>query len=733
MAISKRFGGATIFIPGAYDTKNVILTGAAPSVAVGKVAIIGESTKGEAGKIMQFSPEALSDLIAIFGEGPIADAARVLVAPSNDARIAQGASAIYVYKTNPSTKAELALGSWGSAEALEFGDGGNLISLTLEKANAVLGSTASSVAFDETTIASGDKLVLRMNGGAANTWTASGIPADNADLAAQLANAANWSAGLPAEATISVSGTDGASIVTISIQALSTDHQLGKARMLELAAGSPDALAKMELSEGVTSNTTEPSLRVVSAKSIDGISEDSDNSTGNVGGKVVMKVGYEGTTATVTINSTSIQMTVAGGAGTSMTILKSQHRSISALAEFINSKPGFSASIPSGVNGSLSPADLDRVTAAGMATSDGSAALGLKADASSLAKYADQNSVLISLVPTSSCGLPDAIALSFLAGAERGASATSDFLSGLEALEGIDDCDLVIPLASQDASDDLAEDSSSTDLSSTYEVASIHAATRNHCKSMSSTKNRKERQCYLGMRGTFEEAKTQSLALSSEFCSLLIQDIQVAGSDGNLVFKQPHIAAALCAGLQAGADIGQPTTKKRIAAQAIRHVKKQGLTPSILEKFDPRKKADQAIEANIMPLEQLSTGGVRIIVQNSTYSKDNNFVWNRPSVISCMNFIAKVMRTSIDDKFVGEKNRTTTPQAIKADIEGLMADMLKSDIIVGDDTNGGLGYKNLVIRAEGNTVFVDITVTPVQGVDFVFTNIAIDNIRILVA
>ena len=73
MASTRVFGGVTLYVPGAYDQKNVILTGSAPSIAVGKVAIIGESDKGRPGsvEVMQFSPQALSDLIAEYGSGPL--------------------------------------------------------------------------------------------------------------------------------------------------------------------------------------------------------------------------------------------------------------------------------------------------------------------------------------------------------------------------------------------------------------------------------------------------------------------------------------------------------------------------------------------------------------------------------------------------------------------------------------------------------------------------------------
>jgi len=89
------------------------------------------------------------------------------------------------------------------------------------------------------------------------------------------------------------------------------------------------------------------------------------------------------------------------------------------------------------------------------------------------------------------------------------------------------------------------------------------------------------------------------------------------------------------------------------------------------------------------------------------------------------------MRKSLEDKFVGTKNLgVATQDAIESEVAALMADFLRSDIIVGDDSNGGIGFKALNVRIEGNAVLIDITITPVQGIDFIFTNISIDNIRV---
>jgi len=338
MALARIFGGTNIFIPGAYDTKNVILTGAAPSIAVGKVAIIGESTKGRPGatEILQFSPAALQDLVNEYGSGQIVDAARVLVTPSNDQRLANGASAIYVYKTNPSTKSSLALlpSGWSTAQSLEFGQEANLISMQIDKNNAVDATTVSSSAFDETGISGTGTFVLRESGGAANTFSFSGAPANNAALQTQLDNAGNWSGGLPSETSLTVSGSDGASLLTISTDALATDHQLGGGRGFELLDGANTPLATMNLSDGFEQASQEPSVRLVTSRQTDGTVEDTDDSVGDLGGDITMNIGYLGTTATMTINATTLATTVTGGAGTSLNLTLTNFTTISDIVAF---------------------------------------------------------------------------------------------------------------------------------------------------------------------------------------------------------------------------------------------------------------------------------------------------------------------------------------------------------------------------------------------------------------
>lgn len=105
MSIKKSFGGKTIRKSGAYSISKQDNSAGAPLRATDTLMIVGEATKGAPGStsgILEFATERLSDLIAMFGSGPIVDCAVAAARPSKQT---SGASIIKVYKTNASTQA----------------------------------------------------------------------------------------------------------------------------------------------------------------------------------------------------------------------------------------------------------------------------------------------------------------------------------------------------------------------------------------------------------------------------------------------------------------------------------------------------------------------------------------------------------------------------------------------------------------------------------------------------
>lgn len=303
----------------------------------------------------------------------------------------------------------------------------------------------------------------------------------------------------------------------------------------------------------------------------------------------------------------------------------------------------------------------------------------------------------------------------FLSGAARGSSTNTLFQAGFDALLA-SRCNTVIPLISQDASVLLT--SGDTDPASTFTIDAVNLQSVTHCILASNTKNRSERNCYVSKKDSFANVQAAALTLNHERASMLFQDVEVLDVSGDLVFRDPWAASCILGGIQSGTPVGTPATFKLINANGIRH-----------QDYNQKTQVDLAIQNGLLPLENVDSGGIRVVVQNSTYSADANFVFNRPSVLAAADNVAFNLRAQLEAVFVGDKARTGSAEAIKNAVVAVMTTFLQNEIIVGDDTNNGLGWKDLLVTITGNVANVDITITPVQGIDFVLNRITLDNIR----
>lgn len=102
------FNGVRLVQPGGASKIDASAFDVAPAEGVGTMAVVGEATDGEPGKLIAFS--SASAMARYFGSGPLADAARIAFRPLNDTRIGErSATTVYAYKVNPSTPGTLTL------------------------------------------------------------------------------------------------------------------------------------------------------------------------------------------------------------------------------------------------------------------------------------------------------------------------------------------------------------------------------------------------------------------------------------------------------------------------------------------------------------------------------------------------------------------------------------------------------------------------------------------------
>jgi len=715
MAINVSFNGATIFKPGAYSRTTIDLGGSVPLGPAGLIAVIGESDAGTPGDEEvniadnRYSADQLVTARNKYRTGPIADALSMLFSPAADAAIPNGAQTVWIYKTNNSVKASLALATaYGTLQAEEYGIGGNRITAEITLVPEVEASIASSATFDETAVTAASSFDVYINGALIGTQAVAGAYANNAAL---IADVGSWAI---AGVTFTAGGADGASTLQIDLDADATSWTNGYGRSMEIVENTNTPMAEMSIAVGLHTSSSEDSVSIVIDNKRDQVQE-----SDVVGGDILITVGAMGVvTPSITIDDDDIILE-EGAAVAVRTLSKSAFATISDVIEDINLQTGWSASISDSSFSQLSPDALDQVTNLSALSPSGAEPARLKRDADRVQDFFDQ-SIQASLSQTASAGLPDAVAETALTGGAKGSTTPADIIAALDKFTKFH-VNSIVPLFSRDATDDIAD--GQTDSASTYTILGIHQAVKTHISLMKTTKKRSERQGYLAFRGSFADSKTQAGILADGRLQLAIQDIRQVDAEGTSKWFQPHMFSAIMAGARGGAPIGEPLTFKFMNVSGIRHTTDSLSTPDadITIDFDPDLQTDEAIQAGLTFMEAPQTGGFRVVVDNTTYGRDDNWVFNRGNVLYAADIVAFNFRTAMESRFVGKKNTVSTAD-IAAAAQSVLATFLAQGITVSTP-DAGQGYKDLTVRLEGNTIHNEVTIKLVEGIDFVLTDI----------
>lgn len=708
MAIKRTFNGATIIKPGAYS-KTVVqnLTGF-PLQATGIVGIVGEATGGEPQVIDILSREAIQDAKIRYKTGPIVEALSILAAPSSDPRIVNGASTIMVYKTNSGTQATANVPNAVPADIItltskNWGVDENNINYTL-----AAGTVVDADAMIEGTVAGtynlagSETLIVDING-VTHTFTNTlvGGAITSAALIVEMNDDTKWSPGnAPVTAAANTVGTG----IKITI-----DIAENAGAELDYGYISVDAASTIDLIVGIIgTNRGVRGSRIFTFKkgTLEEISSE-------IGTNIEMTILYTGagTSCLLTIQDTGgerkLTTSVTGAPGDNLDILLEStagvnQQTVQTLVDQINALTPYTATV-TGPNPVRNANELDYVTSLEVIDVRGD----LKADIFNTKAELDTFSTLVDVTIISNvirALTPNALP-TFLTGAVDGTSTNTNFTNGFTAFES-ERINTVIPLISKDAG--------------ALTIDSINAALKAHIVKMWGTIGRSERNGYASNNAAKAVLRTASKAVNSGFVSMLGQQIRVLDSTSQLVWRDPWAFACICAGLQAGSEVGEPITFKLMNVNDIRV--EDG-------SWDPKVDFAAMIEDGVTIGEELDQGGFRVVLGNTTYVTDPSFVFNRISVVEASGFVAYDLRFNLETVFTGTKAKTGTAEAVKNFIESRMTVYLDADIIVGDDLNGGLGFKDLAVTVTGNTAIITMSITPVQGIDFLLPTIYLADIK----
>jgi len=708
MSIKRTFNGATIIRPGAYSAVKVQNLTGFPLQATGIVGIIGEAVGGEPRVLDTLTGPQIQSAKDRYKSGPIADALALLAEPSKDPRVVNGASTVVIYKVNASLQSALELSSNLSQVIVDlasknWGGDENQLKATIETGTVVDADAKIEGTIDGPFDLSGgsDTLILTVNGTVYTyTSTLTGAAETPAAVMGDL-NGANWSPSKPIVASLSGSKVD----LTIDTGAILDSD-------LDYGYISIDASSTLDTIVGLAGSN-----RGVKGSRIITIANDQDEESAEVGGQSVISVKYTGTAVTCkltigdSLGSRKLTTTCAGVAADDLDLtlgvtengeLKPK-MTITALVDQINSHAKYDAAVTYS-DPNLNAIEIDYYSLLHI----GDVTVDLKRDVEALVEWSTNLSQLAQATRKSNIiGAVALIADQFFTGGADGASANTDWGTGFDALKLVR-LNSVIPLISDDVG--------------ALSIDSINALCASHVIAMTSTLGKSERAAFCSKLGTKAEFMAAAKALNSGLVHLVGQDVQVSSHSNNdeLTYLDPWAFACLCAGMRAGSDVGEPITFKLINANDIRV--RDG-------SWDPKLDYAELLDAGCTICEPLDSAGFRIVLDNTTYGVDPNFVWNRGSVVEAGYYVAYDLRFNLEALFTGTKARTGSADAIANLVKARMEIYLDEDIIVGDDLNEGVGYKNLSVVIEGSTALIDIIITPVQGIDFILPTIYLADIR----
>jgi len=700
-------------IPGAYFQENVISTPIGFGTS-GNIVIIGEADGGPSYEVTSlkansFNPSQYNLVRQKYISGQIVDAFAAYTAPSADNAISGSANLIYIVKTNTGTQASSALpSSYGTFVDKNYGLYGNnysyqVTSVAPEIAPSSQGATVPAFGAP----LNGVTFSVRQDGGAAVVVALSGTTGAHNNIANLVIE---LNTVLPA-GLVAAAGTAMNSL-NIFMSPDASAYGKGYGKDFELIDSTPGDLAALGLSAGITVSSQEPQIEVGINRADINLSE-----LFTVNATIAMQIGYQGTTALLTIDQAAgtFVATVTGGSGASLSINMSQYATLGTLGAFIASQVGYSVSINPAAN-SLPPSVLDSVTALGICSTIANGLPGRIKMANYLFIQGVGQSTALNFSSIAVQGLPAPMALAaFLSGGTRGPTLAADIVNAIDQIGGIQ-VNMVVPLFSQNASADII--AGNTDPASTYTISAINAAIKSNVIQYSSPLLKRNRIAFLSLNDTYANCKSEAQSLASFRCSLVMQQATQVNSVGVNTLFLPWYTACIASGMQAGGFY------QSICNKIANLISFQD--PSGFDSGDPGDVSD-ALDAGLLFLMNNASGPTWVSDQ-TTYSVDGNFVYNSIQAVYASDLIGLDLAQSFQTAFVGKSLADVEAATALTYLSQKMAQYKKLKLI-GSSIDAPLGFKNPSVSINAPTMTVAVEIKLATAIYFIPISISISAIQ----
>lgn len=448
--------------------------------------------------------------------------------------------------------------------------------------------------------------------------------------------------------------------------------------------------------------------RIITIKGLDQFNTVQTEVSPELGGTAKMTIQYTGagSACVLTLTATSLQVATTGGsANESFTLLYSDFPTLAEIIRFIDAIPTFTCTTSIVNANAFNPANLDQLTAADIMT----APTAIRSNIYDVVEWVNNNSAFITATYAFNTSPLTVTAETALSGGTRGTSDNTAWVNAFAAMAAVR-CNQLVALASADA----------VTAQGTFTISSIAAALAAHCKLLSSTSGRSERQGWLGVSMTKTNLIALANSLNSEHVCLSGQKIKRLNTSTNtLAFMTEWSMAAALAGMRAAAPVGEPLTAKLLNCEGFSN-------DSSWSAASDTDAADLLLNGIIFLREEKNVG-YRICKGITTYTKAENDAYMEESIVQIWKLVSYDLRRELERRFTGRPgtlDRVRTIPAVMAAVFELYRD---SKAITDSNVNGVItkAYRNLSYSMAGDTVYANATFSPTPGINFVLNTLVL--------
>lgn len=428
-------------------------------------------------------------------------------------------------------------------------------------------------------------------------------------------------------------------------------------------------------------------------------------------GKFTIQYTGAGSACTLTISATQFIVATTGGSPEeTFTLNFSDYPKLSDLIRYVDALATFTCTSLITNDTSFDPSNLDAISAVDIKTS----LTTVFSKNFDFADYINNNSNIVTATLTKGQTALSNLTAGPLSGGTRGTSSNSDWTTGLTALASVR-INQLVPLASADASA----------AQGTFTYASIAAAVTAHCKLLSSTSGRNERQGWIGIQATKTNAIASAALQNSEHICMVAQKIKRLKMATSAIEFLPEWGLAAClAGLRAGANLGLPITWKIISAQGL----------SSDSSWSEATNSDvEDLQLNgIIVVNDVRNIGFRIGKAITTYTKSDNDAFSEETIVQIWKNVSYELRTFLENQFTGQPGDLVTVDQVPATIASVM-EKFKDARAITDSVQNGVrtnAYRNILASLNGDVLNTGVTFTPTPGINYILNTQIISPARI---